>query len=165
VDSDEPSLTVRGSGDVLEAYRAHLERVFGYLLYRTLGDRMLAEELTQEVFVAYATAVSRGRAIRDTQGWLISVARNKLVDRIRRDARPPRSLHSRVETDDTTIVDGALAAIELLRGLPTMQRTAIVLRYVDDLPVAEVANLLGKSLRATESLLARGRTNLARRLA
>ena len=51
-------------------------------------------------------------------------------------------------------------ATEALVGLPDDQRTALVLRYVDDLAIADVAELLGRSVRATESLLARGRAGL-----
>jgi RNA polymerase sigma-70 factor (ECF subfamily) len=50
-----------------------------------------------------------------------------------------------------------LAALQALRG---QHRLALVLRYLDDLSVAEVARLLGKSVRATESLLVRARAAL-----
>jgi RNA polymerase sigma-70 factor (ECF subfamily) len=43
-----------------------------------------------------------------------------------------------------------------------MQRTAIVLRYVDDLPVRDIAALLGRSEGAIESLLSRGKETLRR---
>ena len=51
-------------------------------------------------------------------------------------------------------------AVALLRGLPGDQRTALALRYVEDLAVAEVASAMGRSVRATESLLARARQAL-----
>ena len=47
-----------------------------------------------------------------------------------------------------------------LAALPPLQRAALVLRYGDDLPVGEVARIVGKSVHATESLLARGRSAL-----
>ncbi|MDT9151321.1 sigma-70 region 4 domain-containing protein, partial [Escherichia coli] len=51
-------------------------------------------------------------------------------------------------------------ALLALRALKPQHRVALLLRYVDDLPVAEVARLLGKSVRATESLLVRARSAL-----
>jgi RNA polymerase sigma factor (sigma-70 family) len=45
----------------------------------------------------------------------------------------------------------------MLDGLTDRERAAIILRYVDDLSVAEVADLMGDSLRATESLLQRAK--------
>ncbi len=55
--------------------------------------------------------------------------------------------------------DGALQALD---SLPATQRAAVVLRYFDDLPVRDVATALGKSVRATESLIARGRSRFRR---
>ena len=49
-----------------------------------------------------------------------------------------------------------------LNALPALQRAALGLRYLDDLPVPEVARLLGRSVHATESLLVRGREGLRR---
>ena len=49
-----------------------------------------------------------------------------------------------------------------LARLPAPQRAALTLRYLDGLPVAEVARHLGRSLRATETLLARSRAALRR---
>ena len=50
--------------------------------------------------------------------------------------------------------------IAALARLPDDQRVALILRYVDDLTVADVANELGRSVRATESLLVRARRTL-----
>ena len=52
-------------------------------------------------------------------------------------------------------------AESILHRLPASQRTAMILRYLDDLPVAQVAALMGRSLRSTESLLGRARRTLA----
>ena len=48
----------------------------------------------------------------------------------------------------------------LLKGLPGDQRTALALRYVEGMAVVEVASAMGRSVRATESLLARARRAL-----
>lgn len=141
-------------------YRAHLPRIYGYLLYRLGGRRSVAEELTQEVFLAYVAAVRRGDQIDDPQGWLITVARNHYVGHLRKAERTPAAWMAPVETDDLAWSDAERAAMEMLEQLPPPQRAAMALRYIDDLPVAEVAELLGRSLAATESLLARARRTL-----
>ena len=101
--------------------------------------------------------------------WLIGVARHKLVDHLRRLEREERRLslvagaepaRHRSEPWDEVSVEEALAA---LASLPAFQRAALMLRYLDDLPVPEVARALGRSVHATESLLARGRSGLKRR--
>ena len=53
-----------------------------------------------------------------------------------------------------------LAVRQALRMLPLAQRAAVVLHYLDDLPVDEVATRLGKTYKSTESLLSRARRSL-----
>jgi DNA-directed RNA polymerase specialized sigma24 family protein len=57
-----------------------------------------------------------------------------------------------------------LALVQALRTLPVRQRQAIVLHYLVDLPVAEIAQMLGVPQGTVKSLLARGRRALAARL-
>jgi RNA polymerase sigma-70 factor (ECF subfamily) len=64
------------------------------------------------------------------------------------------------EEDDLPCELSSAEAHAALQALSTPHRLALMLRYLDDLSVADVARLLGKSVRATESLLARARTAL-----
>lgn len=161
---DVPYPTVGDPAELVRhVYRDHVDRVYGYLVYRLAGRRAEAEELTQDVFVAFVGAVRSGVTVDDPQSWLITVARNKLVDHLRRVTRQirPEPVSS---TDDTDLVESALMVARMLEVLPVAQRAAMTLRYVDDLPVAEVAAVLGRSVRATESLLSRARRTLAKEL-
>ena len=150
---------------LLELYDAALPQVYGYLL-RRCGRREDAEELTSETFVAAAAAIRRmpPRAV-DTP-WLIGVARHKLVDHWRRVAREQRNLHvvaDQPEAEDPwdTHLD-ALRAEQTLAALAPQHRLALTLRHVDDLPVPEVARLLGRTVHATEALLVRARAAFRR---
>jgi RNA polymerase sigma-70 factor (ECF subfamily) len=147
------------------AYRATLPAVFGYLARATTGDRALAEDLTSETYLAALAAWRAGNADAISVPWLIGVARHKLVDRFRRAEREQRKLAVVHATGVVDADEGALAVErELLFGairrLPPLQRAAIALRYVDDLPVREVAQLLDRSVPATDSLLRRARAEL-----
>jgi RNA polymerase sigma-70 factor (ECF subfamily) len=148
---------------LLRLYDPALPQVYGYLL-RRCGRREIAEELTSETFLAAATAVQRGDAPALNVGWLIGVARHKLADHWRRQAREERGLHAlaadpaAAATDDPWDAElDALHAGETLAGLAPQHRLALTLRYVDDLPVAEVAGLLDRTVPATEALLVRAR--------
>lgn len=152
-------------GDPLVAiYPVALPQVYGYLLPRC-GSVALAEDLTAETFIAAVTAV-RQRAVGElTVGWLVGVARHKLVDHWRRSGREQRTLTA--VSDEAEPVDDpwegwldAQAAYAALARLSVPQRGALTLRYLDGLPVAEVAEHLGRSLHATETLLARARAAL-----
>lgn len=155
------------SGDpVVAIYDAALPQVYGYLLPRC-GSVAVAEDLTSETFVA-AVAATRERAVRDVSvAWLIGIARHKLVDHWRRAGRDARRLaaverESEQEEDPWDGVVDAEAAHAALALVSATQRAALTLRYLDGLPVKEVAHHLGRSVHATETLLARARAALRR---
>jgi len=154
------------SDPVLAIYRAALPHVYGYLLPRC-GSAALAEDLTSETFLAAVNASRQGSLSEVNTAWLVGVARHKLVDHWRRREREQRSLAaaeaSVAEVDDPwdEWLD-AEAAFAILALLPATQRAALTLRYLDGLPVATVAEHLGRTVHGTETLLARSRAALRR---
>ncbi|MCB1002657.1 MAG: sigma-70 family RNA polymerase sigma factor [Acidimicrobiales bacterium] len=145
-------------------YDSALPDVYGYLAARC-GSATLAEDLTSETFLAAVDAVRRGAVPDLSVAWLIAVARNKLVDHWRRREREGRTLRSvdadRAEATDGTEWDVALDAMiarEALAALGAHHRSALTLRYLDGLPVREVAGHLGRTVGATEVLLVRARS-------
>jgi RNA polymerase sigma-70 factor, ECF subfamily len=154
------------SDPVLAIYRQALPQVYGYLLPRC-GSAALAEDLTSETFLAAVNASRQGSLAEVSTAWLVGVARHKLVDHWRRHEREQRSLAaaeaSVAEVDDPW--DEWLdreAAYAVLAHLPIPQRAALILRYLDGLPVAAVAEHLGRTVHGTETLLARSRAALRR---
>ena len=146
-----------------ELYDEALPQVYAYLRGRC-GSTALAEELTSATFVQAAlswSAKSDGEA-ELTVGWLITVARNKLIDHWRHQAVVDRSLvlieGGRIESVDPwhDVLDRARAA-QVLQQIPPHYRGVLTLRYLDDLSVPECADILERSVHATESLLARAR--------
>ena len=96
--------------------------------------------------------------------WLMGVARHKLIDQYRRLQRehhklgrlwavPGRSTPAAPTDADDDVLDA-------LAHLTPLHRLVLVLRYVDDLSAADVADAIGKSVRATESLIARAKHSL-----
>jgi RNA polymerase sigma-70 factor, ECF subfamily len=157
-----------GAERVADIYQRALPQVYGYLLPRC-GSTVVAEDLTADTFMAAVAALAEGRirAADVTVAWLIGVARHKLADHWRRSAREQRGAAAVAVLaeeagdpwDKHLDVQAAHAA---LARLPGPQRAALTLRYLDGLPVAEVAACLGRSLHATETLLVRGRAALRR---
>ena len=146
---------------LLELYDDALPHVYGYLLARC-GDISLAEDLTAESFLAALHAVREPGAAEPSIPWLIGVARHKLADHWRRAEREQRGLRlldgqpSRVEDPWEEAVD-RIRAREVLDRLGAHHRAALTLRYLDGLPVPEVARYLDRTLQATEALLVRAR--------
>ncbi len=147
--------------DLLDLYDRALPQVYGYLVARC-GQRSLAEDLTSETFVAAARRWPDGPV---SVGWLIGVARHKLADHWRRQAREERLLRA-VETAAEGPDDpweghlDVLRAHQLLGGLAPQHRAVLTLRYLDGLSVPETASILGRTVAATEALLVRARRQL-----
>jgi RNA polymerase sigma-70 factor, ECF subfamily len=143
---------------LLRLYDSSLGDVYGYLARRT-PDAATAEDLTAETFLAAAAAAKQGEADL-TIAWLIGVARHKLVDHWRRAERDERRLRliEPVADDDPWDAEiEALRAQQVLATLGAHHRGALTLRYLDGLPVPEVADQLGRTVHATEALLVRAR--------
>jgi RNA polymerase sigma-70 factor (ECF subfamily) len=143
---------------LVELYDQALPQVYGYLMARC-GDRAVAEDLTSETFLAVA-GNRQDQPL--TVGWLVGVARHKLVDHWRRQARQERLLQA-VEglsgdfLDPWDVEVDRVLAHEVLTQLAPQHRAALTLRYLDGLAVPEAASILDRSVAATEALLVRAR--------
>ena len=147
----------------LALYDAALPYVYGYLLARC-GRAVLAEELTSETMLAAVDTLKRAAQPASlSTAWLLGIARHKLVDYWRRLGREERSLRSLAsqasdETEDPWDVHlDSLRARATLERLAPQHRAVLTLRYLDDLPVADVADILDRTQHATEALLVRAR--------
>jgi len=156
----------RNVDPLVAIYPVALPQVYGYLLPRC-GSVAVAEDLTAETFMAAVAACRDGSIPEPTVAWLVGVARHKLVDHWRRLAREQRKL-AVVDAPDEGLDDpwdeffDAAAAHAALARLPVPQRVALTLRYLDGLPVAQVAEHLDRSVHATETLLVRAKAALRR---
>lgn len=148
--------------ELLALYDSALGDVYGYLASRC-GSATLAEDLTSETFLAAVDAVRREDVPELSVAWLMRVARNKLVDHWRRREREERSLRA-VDSEAAVPVEDewdvrldVLTAHRTLALLGAHHRSALVLRYLDGLPVKDVATCLERTVGATEVLLVRAR--------
>jgi RNA polymerase sigma-70 factor, ECF subfamily len=151
-------------GAFSDSYRSTMPIVYRYLYRGTAGDVPLTEELTQATFEVAVRAFGQGHHEALEPAWLQTVARNRLIDHYRR-ARLEKAkltlIAGRRQLD--VMLPGGIAPADAhaaLEALGSDHRLALMLRYLDDLSVADVARLLGRSVRATESLLARARNAL-----
>jgi RNA polymerase sigma-70 factor (ECF subfamily) len=151
---------------LLSLYDDALPVVYGYLL-RRCGDRGTAEDLTSETFLAAMDAARKAAARRDpappmTVPWLLGVARHKLADHYRRRhdrmSVPVAELPEPAEaSDDWDVELDRIVAESVLARLSEQHRTVLALRYMDDCSVPECAQLIGRTVHATEALLVRAR--------
>ena len=150
-------------------YDDALPRVYGYFLHRCGGSVQVAEDLTQETFLAAVAELKKERPVSTPIPWIYGIARHKLLDHYRWQAQAERGHEVAWNADEIehelVVPDNAHArerAVRALVSVAASQRAALVLCYVDGFSVAEAATLLGRSVKAVESLLTRGRQSFKR---
>src|SRR6478672_2041678 len=124
-------------------YRRSLPRVYAYLMSRGGGDVALAEDLTQQTFIAAIDQRSRFDGRADTITWLCGIARHKLADHFRAIERDERR-QTRMEVREIQLdegrkelgLDDRTMIAEALRALPASQRAVLVFVALDNLTVA-----------------------------
>lgn len=145
---------MRTRPSVDELYRVHYERLvgLGYLLTGTPED---AEDLAQ---VAFAALVGAGDAVAAPAAFLRQVVVNRAQDRLRvkyrrlRAAPPGGPGPGADAAVGEPVVDETWA---LVRALPEVQRTVVVLRFYEDLALVQIAELLGRPESTVRSDLRR----------
>jgi RNA polymerase sigma-70 factor (ECF subfamily) len=171
-DSDEALMARVARGDerafqVLS--RRHLPAMLG-LARRILGSAAEAEDVAQEAFIRVWTHAPRWQPLAQFRTWLTRVVVNLCIDRKRRAAwlgseaagdivDPAPGAAEKAEKDERERM--LVAAID---KLPARQRSAIALTYGEGMSNAQVADVLGTSVSAVETLLVRGKQNLRRAL-
>ena len=168
----EPSLREAGTLALDDAafrrfYDEALPQIYGYLLHRCGGVAAIAEDLTQETFLAAVRELRRGRPVEAALPWVYGIARHKLIDHYRREERAERLLAAEVAgapapSRDVFADGGDDRLSAALESLPVAQRAALVLRHADGCSIPEVADALGRSVEAIESLLVRARIGFRR---
>jgi RNA polymerase sigma factor (sigma-70 family) len=173
-----PLLRLRSDEQLVALFRAgndvafsvihdrYRQRLFAYSRQMLGGSRQDAEDALQDVFLrAYSSLRSSDRPL-SLRAWLYKVAHNRCIDHLRKPAplasdlfdTSRRPLHDPIEQAERR--DDLRQLVEDVRRLPEQQRSALLMREMDGLSYAELADALGVSLPAVKSLLVRARIGL-----
>jgi RNA polymerase sigma-70 factor (ECF subfamily) len=168
-DSDETLMAAfaRGDGAAFDAlYRRHEMRIWRYL-FRHLGERAAAEDSMQDVWFAVAREAGNYRPTARFTTWLFTLAHNRMVDafRARRPQADPKVLEELPDAGAgplalTLARDQRTALARMLEQLPAEQREAFLLQAEAELPVEEIAGIMGSSFETTKSRLRYARAKL-----
>jgi RNA polymerase sigma-70 factor (ECF subfamily) len=132
--------------------RAYETPVFNYVM-RLVGDRSLAEDLTQEVFIRVFQGLPRFSLRSKFTTWLFQVTKNRVLDELRASERRPRALVAIDDAPPLEVVDAPLEQLETIdalwnavEGLNTDLKMALLLRDVVGLSYNEIADSLETTL-------------------
>jgi len=164
-------------GEIVELYK---DKVF-QLCFRILGNRHEAEDMAQEAFIrAYVNIASFNIDLKFST-WLYRIATNLCIDRIRK-KKPDYYLDAEVSgTDgltmysqiasDTILPEDELESMELqetiqreITKLPEKYRSVIVLKYIEELSLNEISEILDIPLGTVKTRIHRGREALRHQL-
>ena len=152
-----------------DLYRRHGSEVYRYAL-AVLGNHADAEDVTQTTFLNAYRSLEQGVRPRKPANWLLTIASNAIKERFRHDSSRPRQvvLDDRIAdrgSDDTESAGPTVGEIlTALSRIPPQQRQAIVLREFEGRSYNEIAEILGVTVSALETLLFRARRSLAEEL-
>lgn len=150
--------------DTLRAWlELALPSIYAFVFARCGADEALAQDITQETMVEVVRRRDSFDGRSDPLTWACAIARHKVADHFRRKYRDERRRLKLI--DNTSVVTDSgeeltvthEAVVVTLRSLPEAQRVVLALHYLDSMSVHEIADRLGRSESAVESLLARGR--------
>jgi RNA polymerase sigma-70 factor (ECF subfamily) len=155
----------RPSTELDALYRKYAADVFRFALYLS-GNRGEAEDLTSETFVRAWTS-PEPIVTATVKGYLFTIARNLFLQGLRRKSRQvaldPELRDPRADVSAQAEQESELrAALRELQRLPEIDRAALLMRAVHELPYEEIARALGLSLAAVKVKIHRARLAVAR---
>jgi RNA polymerase sigma-70 factor (ECF subfamily) len=164
-------------GEIVEIYK---DKVF-QLAYRMLGNRHEAEDIAQEAFIrAYVNIQSYNINLKFST-WLYRIATNLCIDRIRK-KKPDYYLDAEVAGTEgltmysqipskTSLPEDDVESLELqdtiqraISKLPEKYRSVIVLKYIEELSLNEISEILDMPLGTVKTRIHRGRETLRKQL-
>lgn len=155
-------------------FETYKDKVFSIAVYSSGGDRSIADDVTQQIFLKLFTAIQQFRGESEFTTWLYRLVVNACMDERRRHRRllpwgdtatmktpsekkPQEKQYARLEVSEA--VQAAIAELKPKFRLP------ILLKYIEGLSYEEIASVMGCSKGTVASRLNRGHSQLAKRLA
>ena len=170
---DEQALVERAKCDpdaFGELYDRYLPRIYR-LVYSRVNCRAAAEDVTSEVFVKALRSIGRYHANgKPFSAWLYRIALRSVFD-LYRSARPAADIDEQYDLAASPALEDLAAQREEVRRvwsavetLPRQQRIAMVLKFQEDMAIADIATAMDKTPGAVRLLIHRGLTRVRQEL-
>jgi len=157
-----------------EFYNVYRNRLYSLVLEQVDQDHSTAEDLVQEVFLAALGSLDKFRGDSHLYTWLRSIAFNKINDFYRRQAREPKPEKSSPDFDalqqleqtgtnepaTLTVLESEeirQSVYQALGSLPHDYQKVLVMKYIEEMPVLKISQVMDRSPKSVEGLLSRAR--------
>jgi RNA polymerase sigma factor (sigma-70 family) len=159
-----PEIPILARDEAFESlYRQYVKDVYHYAL-ALLRNPADAEDVTQTTFMNAYRAFCRGEEIEKPQNWLIKIAHNVARTRYARSSRRVKEVPLEDHVDQLAVPEeerpNVAGVLRALGRLPFNQRAALVMRELEGRSYSEIADTLGVSVAAVETLIFRARRSL-----
>ncbi len=176
------AMIARGDEEAFEILVNRHQTSILNLVYRFIGDRTQAKDLAQEVFLKVWQSAQNYEPKAKFTTWIYRITANLCFNELKSARRKKWFSFNRSDEDgehtfEETLADSAPSAEDLLlekersrqisdalQSLPDNQRMALVLKRYDDLSYQEIAQIIGCSVSAVESLLVRAKRTLQEKM-
>jgi RNA polymerase sigma-70 factor (ECF subfamily) len=163
-----------------ELFNTYFDRLYSLVFHEVGRDQAVAEDVTQEIFLNVLTSIGKFRGQSKLYTWLCSIAHHKIADFYRRQERERKyrkraSSTGNIEPEQipdtgrpipnmTESEETRHAVEQALLRLPLDYRQVLILKYVEEMSVQEISQIMHRSPKSVEGLLARARKALRARL-
>ncbi len=164
-----------------ELYEIYFDRLYSLVFNQVDRNRDIAEDIVQETFLAALKSAKGFRGQSSIYTWLCSIAYHKIADHYRRQSRERKHMVSGIDVDMIDVADNpsnkshpesSIESAEMrqvvnqaLAKLPFDYRQVLILKYVEEMSVLEISQIMERSPKAIEGLLTRSRKALQTHLA
>jgi RNA polymerase sigma-70 factor (ECF subfamily) len=166
-------LRSRNKPAMAEFYNMYRQRLYSLVLEQVDRNQTVAEDVVQEVFLAALASLDKFRGDSQLYTWLRSIAFHKIKDFYRDQARQPKpdepssdfvNLRLEQAKDNQPATSTMMESEEIrqsihqaLADLPEDYQQVLTLKYLKDMPVLAISEVMGRSPKAVEGLLSRAR--------
>lgn len=163
-----------------ELYDRYFDRVYSLVFNQVDRNKEIAEDIVQETFLAALKSAKTFKGRSSAYTWLCSIAYHKVADHYRRQSRERKRMVSGIDVDtvddednpgrqpqpDSLIESAETRQVvnDALSRLPWDYRQVLILKYVEEMSVQEISQVMDRSPKSIEGLLTRSRKALQTQL-
>ncbi len=162
------------SQTIREIFNTHFNRLYTFVFHEVGYDQLAAEDVVQETFIGAVQSAKKFNGKCQIYTWLVNIARHKIADHYRKMKReyknrsldnPASNLQELIgdagaSVDFIESAEDRLIVEQALMDLPPDYRQTLVLKYVEEMTMAEISQVMKRSPKSIEGILTRARKAL-----